>query len=105
MAYKVLASGNQAAASAVTIYTVPSNASTAIYSCVLTNTTSGIISVDVSINDSTTTRLIKKVTVPGESGKCISVNELIGAYSSNYSIVLTPATAQSFNYLLTGDEV
>lgn len=105
MAYKVLASGNQAAASAVTIYTVPSNASTAIYSCVLTNTTTGTITVDVGLNDSVSTRIVKRVVIPSGTGKCVSIEEIIGAYSANYSIVLTPTTTTSFNYLLTGDEV
>ena len=66
MAYKTLASGTQAAASAVTIYTIASNASAAIYSLVLTNSAAANITVDVGINDTTTTRLIKTVVIPGD---------------------------------------
>lgn len=105
MAYKTLALGTQAAASAVTVYTIAANATVAVYSLVLTNTTSANITVDVSVNDSSTTRLIKTVVIPSGSGKCVSVPEIVGGYSANHSFILTPTTANSFNYLMTGNEV
>jgi hypothetical protein len=105
MAYKVLAIGTQSSGTATTIYTVPSNATAAIYSFVLTNTTSSNITVDVSINDTATTRVVKQVIIPSGSGRAVTVPEMLGAYSARYEIVLDPTSGNAFNYLVTGDEV
>ena len=72
-----------------------------MYSLILTNTTTGNISVDVFINDGTS-RLIKGVTVPSGAGKTKSVTEVVGAWSAGDKISLQAGSTTSFNYFLTG---
>lgn len=105
MAYKTLALGTLATTSTTSVYTVPSNATTAVYGCVLTNATSNNITVDVLLNDGFTDYILKKVVIPGGSGKCISVPELSGSLSGSHIIKLRPGSSDIFNYFITGDQV
>lgn len=105
MAYKTLALGTLSAATLAIVYTVPSNSTTAVYSCVLTNTTNNNITVDLLINDTSADYLVKKVVIPAGSGRCVKITEAQMAISSIHTLKLLPYSADAFNYLITGDEV
>lgn len=75
-----------------------------VFSLVLTNTTGNVITVSIFVSDGTD-RLFETVKIPAGSGKAISVSNMQGlTLEATHSISLRSASADAFNYKLSGSE-
>jgi hypothetical protein len=101
---KNLGSGTNNTTALNTILTVGQGRNIIIYSVLLTNLSTAIITVSLYINDGAD-RLFEVVKIPAGVGKVLDVKKIKGAtLEGNQTIKIQAASADQFNYKINGAE-